>query len=277
MITKPMSLTIVVPTLNARKTIRATLESVAPLREIGAKIILSDSYSEDDTPTFCQGLFDELVLTPKGNMYAAINAGISRAESEWVSYLNADDLIYSDQVIRAFETLEPNSELIYGDIDFIDFFGRFLHSFRLPEPAAIIPLASSLITAVSPIGSIYTKKLWEKLNGFNTDYRFSADFDFFLRAALSGAKIYKSKGPTIGAFRLHGKQLSQGKDRPCLLEAIEIIKNLQPKASKLAKITALINFKAANVCEFIIRLLRRKSLTGSGFSGCTTLPDYQKD
>lgn len=273
-----LDLTIVVPTLNVRNTIRTTLESLSPLRMAGAKITIVDSFSDDGTLEAAQGLYDDLFQTPRGNMYAAINKGILEASSEWVAYLNADDVIYSDVLLVELQNINPQIDMIYGDVDFIDFCGRFLHSYRFPGPKFIVPLAASYICAISPIGTIFRKTLWESLNGFDTSYRYSADFDFLLRAVLEGFRLKKISQPTIGAFRLHGKQLSQNDGQPGLQENILIVKKLKVKENLFKKLFSIFIFKSINFWEFCVRILRHRRLTGnSTFSDCIAPPPYQKN
>ncbi len=277
MVNEPLSLTVVVPTLNVKRTIRTTLESLAPLRDAGASIIIVDSFSDDGTLEAAAGLYDQLLTTPRGSMYAAINAGIAAASTDWVSYLNADDIVFADILLKELGKIEATTDLIYGDVDFIDFNGRFLHSYSFPGPKEIVPLATSYICAISPIGTFFRKTLWEKLKGFDTTYRYSADFDFLLRVAISGAEMKKISGPTVGAFRLHGKQLSQNEGQPGLNENYKIIDRMNLKVSRFRKVFSLLKFKIGNFWELLIRALRHRRLTGSGFSECITPPTYQKD
>ncbi len=278
MATNELNLTIIIPTLNAGMTVRATLESLAPLRRLGAKVILVDSASNDGTLAIADGLFDRVLQHPKGNMYAAINAGIFASDTEWVSYLNADDIIFSDVLIDTIKKITPGFDLIYGDIDFIDLHGRFMHSYRFPGTRHIVPLAAANICAISPIGTIFKKSLWEQLHGFDTRYRYSGDFDFFLRAVLNKYNLYKIANPTIGAFRLHSHQLSQSAGNPGLVENRQIVNELGLQVSVFKRITSLAIFKLSNFWEILIRILRHRRLTNSsGVSECIAPPSYQKN
>ncbi|GAB4278685.1 MAG: hypothetical protein Kow0029_22170 [Candidatus Rifleibacteriota bacterium] len=269
-------LSVVIPTLNAGKTIRTTLESLFPLRENGATIIVVDSYSNDNTLEAAEGYCDKVLQHPKGNMYAAINAGIAEANTEWVSYLNADDIIFPDIIMQTLNEVNPDVDMFYGDVDFVDYNGRFLHSYEFPGPEYIVPLAASYICAISPIGTVFKKSLWEKLSGFDTTYRYSADFDFLLRAAMGNFRLYKIPFPTVGAFRLHQKQLSQEPGQPGLNENYKLIKKLNLNVPTRDRILYKWAFKAKNIFEFLIRLLRRRRLTsGSGFSACIIPPNYR--
>lgn len=271
------NLTIILPTLNAGNTIRTTLESLLPLKKAGAKIFVVDSFSEDHTLKAAEGYVDKVIQHPKGNMYAAINAGIDQAETEWVSYLNADDIIFPDIIMETLLNVKPDVDLFYGDVDFIDWNGRFLHSYEFPGPEYIIPLAASHICAISPIGTVFKKSLWEKLNGFDTTFRYSADFDFLLRAAINKFVLYKIPHPTVGAFRLHQKQLSQEPGQPGLNENYKLIEKLDLKVPGRTRLLYKWAFKGKNLWEYLIRMLRRRRLTSeSGIAACITPPDYKK-
>lgn len=269
-------LTIVIPTLNVEKTIRVTLESLLPLRQSGATIILVDSYSEDQTIARAEGYVNMVLQHPKGNMYAAINAGIEKASTAWVSYLNADDVIFPDVIAATLTNFGEKCDMFYGDVDFIDFNGRFLHSYEFPGPDYIVPLAVSYICAISPIGTVFRKELWQKQNGFNTDYRYSADFDFLLRAAMNHFRLYKIPHPTVGAFRLHPRQLSQEAGNPGQQENRRIIAQLNLQVSIKDKFLFKWRFKSRNFWEYLIRLLRRRRLTSqTELAECITPPDYK--
>ena len=266
------NLTAVIPTLNVEKTIVRTLESLLPLKEKGMTIILADSFSEDKTTEVSKKYIDELIQVPKGNMYRAINAGIEKATTEWVTYLNADDIIFPDIISKTLAEIDDSIDLFYGDIDFMDWNGRFMHSYKFPKPSHIIPLAASHICGISPIGTVYKKSLWEKLNGFNTAYRYSADFDFLLRAVVKRFNVHKVPYQTVGAFRLHPAQLSQDDGgNPAFKENLKLIENMQLNVSTPARIYHKWHYKLSNLSEILFRLLRHTRLGGKfRLSKCIT-------
>lgn len=272
-----LNLSIIVPTLNVAKTIRLTLESLQPLKELGAKIILVDSFSTDDTVKLAKEYCDCILQYPKGNMYAAINEGIKNTDTEWVSYLNADDIIYSDIIIKTFESISAEVDFFYGDLDFIDWNGRFLHSYVFSNSSDIISLAAESISSWSPIGTFYKREVWEKLNGYDTDYKYSADFDFMLRAKLANFNFMKIKKLTVGAFRLHPNQLSQHDGNPGLQENHKMIKKLNISVPMIKRIFAKWRFKCRNFWEYLIRILRKRKLTDRANSySCITPPNYEE-
>jgi len=258
-----MDLTIVIPTLNSMPAVRMTLESLRPLRENGAEIIVVDSFSTDGTLEVCREFTDHILPYPKGNMYAAINAGLEIAATEWVGYLNSDDLVYSDSIIKAINTLGDESDLIYGNLDFIDSHGRFLHSFIMPPPEDIIPLACFAITSIPPQGTVFRRTLYKALQGFDTHFRLAGDFDFFIRAVLKDFRITQLKFPTIAAFRLHQNQLSQKHTSAHFREGAESVTRNHIHAGIFKRCFALARFKYRNFFSYVERIIRSRQLRGS--------------
>jgi len=90
MSTPAPSLTVVVPALNAAATLPATLESLA-----GARVIVSDGGSTDDTVSVAKGLGAETLTSGRGRgaqLAAGARAalGDGDAPGEWLLFLHAD-------------------------------------------------------------------------------------------------------------------------------------------------------------------------------------------
>lgn len=257
-----MDLTIIVPTLNSMPSLRMTLESLRPLKERGATVIIVDSFSTDDTIDVCRKFTDRILSFPKGNMYAAINAGLQAADTEWVGYINSDDLVYPDTIIEAIKTHAGDSDLIYGNLDFIDYYGRFLHAFIMPPPEDIIPIASFAINPIPPQGTVFRRSVYEGLQGFDSQFRLAGDFDFFIRATLNGFRINKMNFPTIAAFRLHKNQLSQQHMSAHFREATEVVARNKIQAGIFNRWYALGMFKLRNLSSYLVRHIRSNQLRG---------------
>lgn len=84
-------LTIIVPVYNGEKYLRETLESLIDTR---SKIIVSDDGSTDNTKKICDEFSDHIIYKYHQNIgqIRTLNMEWKEAETEYVSYLNADDL-----------------------------------------------------------------------------------------------------------------------------------------------------------------------------------------
>jgi len=124
---KPVTLSIVTPSLNSAHTIRETLESVARQDYPHVEHIVRDGGSTDGTIEILKE-FPRLhwVSEKDEGHYHAMNKGIQMATGEVVAILNADDCYCPDilsKVAAAFEA-HPEWDALFGDFIFVDKAGR---------------------------------------------------------------------------------------------------------------------------------------------------------
>lgn len=246
---------IVTPTLNVGKYIENCLLSTKHLRCLANHIVV-DGGSTDATLEIVCSAAVRSIHHPPGNMYSAINRGISETNSEWVTYLNGDDIIYPDTICKALESVPDNCDVIYGNIDYIDTEGRFLHYWRSAKPANFAGLFASVIMPLPQQGALFRRSLWERLGGFDERFKYAADFDFFLRAFREEGRFFYYKNFPIAAFRLHGDQISQNHLEKMLIEGRESIEDSSLVVGHWEKISAVSRMRARNIDSYIVRLLR---------------------
>ena len=93
-----MRLAIVVPVLNEAATIEAALRRLAPLRARGARVIVVDGGSDDETATRAAPLADRVVGAPRGRA-SQMNAGAQTEEAreaDVLLFLHADTRLPED-------------------------------------------------------------------------------------------------------------------------------------------------------------------------------------
>jgi glycosyltransferase involved in cell wall biosynthesis len=261
---QPMkSLSIITPTLNCAATFEATLRAIAPLIEKGAEHIVVDSGSTDGTVQMAEASGAKVLTWPKGNMYAAINEGMREAKGEWLTYINGDDLLYADTVIECLDGAEDGTDLIYGNIDFIDEVGRFLFPLRSPSEKWIV----SFVRAYSPVpqqGTLFRRHVFEQLDGFDTQYRFAADFNFWVCALDAGFVFQKYTDRSVAGFRLMATQLSQSRKSEMAPEGRRIRAALREKKSFAVNLTtkawAFLYRNAFNLDSRMIKIMRGRNL-----------------
>jgi len=258
-----LDLTIAIPTLNCLPTLRFTLESLRELRDGGARVVVVDSDSSDGTAEQARQFGAEVINVPKGNMYVAVNAGLRTAQSEWLTYINGDDLLYADAVTKALEQARADADLIYGSVDYIDYRGRFLHAFKSAPEGDVLALAACFFIPVPQAGTLFRQRVFSKLGGFDTTFRQSADFDFFLRAQLGGFSFWRLLRPPIAAFRVHAAQYSQHFQSLQLAEGKMALERSKLRVPGRTRARARLTFRARNWRNYIIRLLRNHELSGS--------------
>jgi rSAM/selenodomain-associated transferase 2 len=81
---------VVLPTLDEAATIEATLRALAPLRERGARVVVADGGSRDDTVARAVPLADDVITAPRGRA-RQMNAGAAAcAGADALVFLHAD-------------------------------------------------------------------------------------------------------------------------------------------------------------------------------------------
>lgn len=262
---KPADISCVIPTLNCAWCIGETLQSIVGQVESQARILVVDSESTDDTLKICSQFGVEVVTEPRGNLYRAINAGLRRCDTEWVAYTNADDPWYGDAHRRLLDTArEHKADLVYGSWDCIDHHGRFIYSFTPPAPEGLGALFRSAWMPFAQQTVIFRRELFERLGGFDTQYTMSADFDFFLRAYVQGARFVRAGGRPVGRWRLHSAQLSQQHAEAAEAQKRQIVARAGLRAAASDRLR-LLGWRVSNWHNYLERIVRSKQLRG-GFS-----------
>lgn len=102
--------TLIVPVYNAERWLRDCLESIAAQTHRSLRVIVVDDESTDGSReiarAFCQSDSRfELVEARHGGVSRARNIGIDMTTSEYIGFVDADDLLYPYTVARLLETL----------------------------------------------------------------------------------------------------------------------------------------------------------------------------
>jgi glycosyltransferase involved in cell wall biosynthesis len=249
----------VVPTLNSAATLEATLHSLRSQRGVRLEILVADSGSTDETLAICRRWDAPTIFVPPGNMYRAINAGLKQMKGEWAFYLNSDDLIFEDSLARLIGA-GRETDVCYGNCDYLDFAGRFVYSFCAARPENLLPLFRLRRMGFAQQTAIYRRSLFDELGGFDETLRYRADADFFIRALLRGRRFRKLNGPSVACFRLHGNQFSNRGLAETEAEAERIFGRPELRPGWRDRATT-IGWQINNIPHYLIRILRESTLS----------------
>ncbi len=189
--------TIATVTYNAGKTIGRTLESVAAQTYDAVEHLIVDGCSMDNTMAEIHKYVERntdlrhphqivLVREPDNGLYDAMNKAIAQAKGDYIVFMNAGDKFHSENVLAVIaEQLQHyNSSrlpvVVYGETDLVDDEGHFLRHRRLraPERLASSSFLSGMLVCHQ---SFYARTDIARVNLYNLDYRFSADYDWCIR------------------------------------------------------------------------------------------------
>ena len=199
-----MLLSVVTVTKNAAGTVAHAAESLGhPLPE-GVEYILKDAGSTDGTCEVVRAAQPDVIVvqSPDRGIYDAMNQGWTRANGDYVMFLNADDRYLPgapEEIMRELRS-NPDADILHGCIRVN---GRkygpaqgasSFHGARIFHPASAI-----------------RRTLLERLGGFDVQWPICADLDFFLRAKESGA-VFRFVDREITDFALGGVSTVRRKD-----------------------------------------------------------------
>lgn len=254
--------TCVIPVLNGASTLHWTIASLRAQQGADVRIIAVDSGSTDGTLDICARWDVETRYVERGNMYRAVNAGLEDAQTRWLTYLNADDIVYTTAFRDLIDLAERSAaDVAYGNADFMSGDGSFLFGVRSAPPADLPHLFRIPLQGLPQPGTIFAGSLFEKLGGFNTEFRLAGDADFFLRALQSGAKFVHLRQP-VCSFRLHAAQQT-ATQRAGVREEDRRIQSAAGGRTAAAT-AAMLKWRLRNVPSYLIRYLRTGSISASG-------------
>lgn len=250
----------VVPTLNSAATLEMTLLSLKSQHDIKLNIIVVDSGSTDETLSICKRWNVKTIYVEPGNMYKAINLGLKKCDTEWLGYINSDDWLYSHSVARLVtQAIEKKADIVYGNCDYMDEEARFVYSLFAARPNQLLSLFRCGIMGFAQQSVIFHRNLYQKLNGFNEDFRFSSDADFYVRAIQSDAKFSYLPNKSVSCFRIHQNQLSNKNKELMEIEKREIYSYIGKK--EITDNFIFLKWRYQNIPYYILRLLRQSTLS----------------
>lgn len=180
-----MKLSVITVCLNAERTIAQALESVASQDYADVEHIVVDGASTDRTLEIVRKRVppvSRLISEPDRGLYDAMNKGIAAASGDYVGFLNADD-VYADSGVlsRIAAALQSGDwDAAHGDLLYVsgsdtDKVVRYWQS----EPYRPGMFEAGWHPAHPTL--FVRRRLLQELNGFDTTYRFHADFDLMVR------------------------------------------------------------------------------------------------
>lgn len=181
-------LSIVTVSFNDKDALLRTMKSIFPIPNYCEWIIV-DADSQDGTKEFLNSLPKQNNITwiseKDHGIYDGMNKGIHLASGQYVAFMNAGDMYvrqnleaianrqYCEHEILVFDYIPLNSELEIG------YSRLFTTDIKCIESYDCIPHQSTLIA----------KKLFSIHGGYNINFKYAADYDFFSKVYIYGHKF----------------------------------------------------------------------------------------
>ena len=231
---------IITPAYNRADYLAETIDSVLEQDYPRIEYIVLDDGSTDNTREVLSKYAGRIIWESHPNMgeTRTVNKGIEMAHGEIVAIVNSDDPLLPGAVRIAAEFLRNRPEVLvaYPDWDYIDGASQVVQHVQVPEYDYSHMLRRHHCI-VGP-GAFVRKEVFELIGGRDPEFRYVADFDFWLRAGLHGTFARISK--TLATFRVHPTSASiacQGEAMAA--EHVRLVKKLFRSPAMPQEATAL--------------------------------------
>jgi len=179
-----MKLSVVTVCLNSEDTIAEAVQSVHDQAYGDVEHIVVDGASDDGTLEILESYragISTLISESDRGLYYAMNKGIEAATGEYLGFLNSDDVYHHDHVLeRVANALEDRPDAAHADLVYVE----HKNPSRVARYWNSKPYESGMFEAgwhpAHPTLFVKTALLKE-IGGFDTRYRYHADFDLMVR------------------------------------------------------------------------------------------------
>jgi len=204
---------IVVPVLNQARYVREALESlIAQASSVPLEVVVKDGGSSDGTlaeiarALSARHSASVRVLTePDVGQADAIEKGMAAATADVVGWLNADDRLVSDALMRVAPVFdEPDVVAVYGDTRYIDWNGTPLFDLREQDFSRHDLLWGPCYIAQP--STFVASSAWREVGGLRSDLHYAMDLDLWLRLSRVGRIVHVRE--VLSEFRVHPRSKS---------------------------------------------------------------------
>lgn len=211
------TISIVTPVFNAAETLPLTLASIADQNYSDLEHIVIDAVSTDGSLEMLQEYAArdprvKLVSEPDSGLTDAFNKGVRMATGDLVAWLNADDVYRPgalDAVSRAYRE-NPEADWFAGRCRIIGADGRETRkavtaykNFLLRRFSLGLYLTNNFVSSPA---TIVRRGVLEEIGALDERFKYSADYDLWLRLARRGAPVFVDH--EIASFRMGEGSLS---------------------------------------------------------------------
>ncbi|MDJ0677037.1 MAG: glycosyltransferase [Calothrix sp. MO_167.B42] len=250
-------ISVIIPVYNGEKTIKKTIESVLRQNFYHIEIIIIDDGSTDSTLEIINSIDDirlQVFSYRNAGLAVSRNRGIEKANGDYISFIDADDLWTSDKLEAQYKALQdnPNASVAYSWTDYIDETDNFLKPgqrvIATGDVYSQLLQANFLENGSNPL--IY-KKAINEVGRFDETLPAVEDWDMWLRLSAKYEFICVEKPQILYRMSSHSMSTNLKRQESALLTVIEkaflnqkAINLKHLKKYSLANIYRYLTFKA---------------------------------
>lgn len=217
---------IITPSLNQGRFIKDNIESVTKQIGVDLEHIVVDGLSSDETLNVLadhQSCHRFSWASEADNGQAdAINKGLRRSKGAILGYLNADDYLYSSDVLSRVKMImeSTGTDVLYGDVLVVDVSGT---------PKRIIAgspfIFSELIKRnfIPQPATYFRASVVEKIGFFRERLKYTMDLEYWLRCASHDLKFHYEP-QILACFRDHDDSKTRSQTKALIDEGYNVVR-----------------------------------------------------
>lgn len=273
--------TVVTICYNAANVLPLTMDSILAQDYDNYEYIIQDGNSTDDTfnivESYRQKFNDKGInfIYNRGEdagIYDAMNKAVDSASGRYVNFMNAGDCFYSSTVLTDIfdRSIPVTGTILYGDCAEFEYgrFNLFIKNYEGIEE--VMPFSHQSVFALTD----FLKK-----HPFNTDYRYSADYDFLLTAHDEG-ETFTDTNVIVCITTKDG--LSSVNYHDMLMESADILKfhnkyhHTEEELEQIEKTLKVKQFVLDNFPIFVKKAIRGLQIKSRGQNFECIIPPWYK-
>lgn len=195
------TVSVIIPLYNKEQAIKQTLMSALNQGNLVSEIIIVDDGSTDSSALIVKEFEDPKIkyfYKQNGGVSSARNYGFKKANSDWIFFMDADDLLLSGAIefLVNLSAKYPKATVCTANYYNVNGNERILGSSMKQEGVVSRPLKSLFEFKVVPRTgcTIYSRELLNKIGGFDERISIFEDTEFDLKV-LKNAKLAYSPCP----------------------------------------------------------------------------------
>ena len=199
---KNFKISVITVTKNSEKFLEENLQSLKNQTYKNFEHIIIDGKSTDKTVEIIKKYSNQVYFWKSeidSGLYEAMNKGIDKSTGDIIGILNSDDVYYPQalSIVNNYFSNYPNIDFLFGTVEK----HKLMHGFYPKK----IKWTFGFYTTHS-IGFFIRKSSQLKLGLYDTQYKYSADYDLFYRMIVKKnfKGISTKKNEILGKFRKGG-------------------------------------------------------------------------
>jgi len=261
-----VKISVVTITYNSRKFLEETIASVLGQGCNDLEFLLVDGGSTDGTIEIIKRYAAEnacirWISEPDRGIADAMNKGIRLATGDVVAHLHADDAYLEgtlSAVASAFAA-NPRSRWLTGRIRCVNSAGERLYDTELKPSYELSSILHGNI--ISHPATFIRRSVFDEIGMFNPEYRYSMDYDLWLRIAAIEPPLPMDR--VLTSFRVHPDSLSSANILVAMDEEHSIRRRNWGVLPRLSRISAELRYRRE---KLLMRLglnnIRKRLLAG---------------